>query len=1325
MISVLVLSRSSKKTTEDNGNISFNITTQQQWYKKQRYFLKRILFYTPTKELRSEKIIAINPWDYGFTHGYEVNQAEDIRTTCLNDSEEDKKNIGELLKIKDEEVINAQYDIKYEPIVRKIFCHNPLATKYTDIIPLKWNEVFDLFKKTLNNLFNPTLESIEKPQEIFYEKFTSTYKVKPPEAYTHLFRSINVYPTPLIDSSLVREVYYNIRFNLSPRVVRYDDVPIGLQNKGPLRDGIYIFQMAVLKNDQGRFHGRTAMAQSKRQFNSNPYTDTNLTGALPLFSCPISKPDCVESTDFIIPPQNIPIIIRDGVIKVDIPIYIRSEHLLFTNSKNIMVFRILPADPKSIECKEGQPLECTLDIESDKIIYSSAFDWKKTIQNIKPANDHDYDMFFHTYTAPFIPTVWSNWNITHELNTTFKDIAEKYKTLKVHETLNEKLEGWEESRRHSLEQYNEQQRKISAGDTAAESLHELPDHNSFYLAALHREILKHKELIEQHADEAKIQEATDQITKIANDIREKLQESKAKIEQDSQLTEEIKSAALERVEEMLQEIEVAQSPIALLVSPPIKPLETDTEGTVVDPDAIPVNQPDNTSTSGACINPIDYEAEPNATQSETDQDNCLAKPEQEEDLSDRHISYFASQNNLCTIHVNSNFPLNKTNCGEFSAPEEAQQSFVDDLNKQIELINNERTRIREIYQRRTRYPQPAFPTEDTEREPPEKPMEEAFQREHRNSRVVANKIKNLPSLPLLNTGDLENIILSDINDSTIRDSKTGAFLHALCGFWFENFFSNEYINEELLLGGLRNTVKQSFYYKVRDISNLPHERDNILMQNFKAGLEEMKTNYDEHLLDQRIKGNIDDLHKWVNNEEGYGFDSPFDQKLRDRFQSISSETPLSGEKPSWADTDESTSQNTFNTQDYLDEAINAVKRIGTGFAVHTLRYKSDNHPFRKCIMNPSHFFGLEKKIIVGNVNNKMKYGSTDGAGGETTTLSINEAFLMNTQRDQGANQQFELSSTLAFLSLPFLAYGLIGGIFPAIWRVASLGRSAMRQPVTNIGGEFKRIFNAPLPERHFLLPLVSGTALTFSGIIGGYSYRTYEGTGKRRWLSVQVIESVDLSAEHTPILVGLENYHECLVIRPRFSAFESHTDKYDHIWAEENQVLRSIYEKMGILLCTQGKTENPYIQEDYYYIYPNYDVNGITIDPRSHRNKPFTISLRGTKEYQRFLHNLSCHVSETTQPTKNNMDCRDTRGKYENLFLKHIEFARNLRKGFDTPKMFHLTSDLPGVHSPYKEPKDREARADTNAIHDLINWFSDSQFMDMDLEKTVRKEPVD
>ncbi len=1287
-------------STELNGNISFNISTKQNWYQRQRYFLKIIIFRTKTEELKLEKIVAINPWDYGFTHGYEVNHPTKIRTTCLK--EEDKTIVSNLLK-KETNITNI--DEKQLKTIHKIFCHDP-SKKTTEDTPedtstketkaTNWGSIFNAFKNTLISILRKPFI----PNDYFYDKFNSSKDVKKPTAQIHLFRSINKYPTHLIDDSLNRELYYNLRFKLSPRVVRHDDIAIGQQNKGPLRDGVYVFQMAVLKNNQERVSGEQSMVQSRETFSMYNNANEQKAGTTSLY-CPTNQQNCVKAPskeDFLIPPTNLPVVIREGMVKTDVLTLIKREHLLFANSKNILVFRVIPADPKTVVCK-NRDTECTMKESEYDDTYETAFDWKETIKTIKPADpDRDYDMIFYTYKTPFIPSLWANWNITHEMDITFDDLQNIYENL-LDEDIKAALQNDPSSENSTVKLSDAEQihTTLSTPDRVARNQDTLQ-------SRIHSEVLD--------AKRAYVAEA-----------------GKALVNTPDAIDKQIITDVIARTQ---AEIDAANgaphttTPDPTTLAPQLEKL-TDAEADAVlsvntesptDIDEPPTDTPqDRDYCQKVQMGEQEYSTEQN------DNERC-AVDKANEDMSQKHINQFVSTHTLCTMNIKSGLSLTDKSCGRFPSAGDAQQSFVDDLNRQINLINENIKEVRELDQQLNRYPVLSSQKEaDTQEEQPEKPMEEAFQKEHRNSQVVANKIKNTPELPLLNADDLENIILSNINEDTIRDKKTGAFLHALCGFWFENFFSNKYTNKDLLLGGVRQFVKQSFYYKLKGITSMPHERDNILMQNFQAGLEEVKKDYDEYLSNQRIKGNIDDLHKWVNNEEGYGFDSSFNQELYNKFQSISNRTPLTNTTPSWVDTDPDTVQNTFNAQDYLDEAIEATKNRRTGLSLHTLRYGDDNHPFRKCIMNPSHFFGLEKKIIVGKVDDRVKYGSANGTGGETTTLSISEAFLMNTQRDQGANQDFSIRSDLMFLTLPFLAFGIVGGAIPILFRgFASIAKFITRGRLPQLPAQLKTALSR---RSRIFTPVVSATALAWSGILGGYTYRMYEGTGKRRWLSVQVVETVELISERTPVRVGLKNYHECLVIRPRFSAFESHTDKYAHIWAEKNKVLRSIYEKMGILLCTQGKEEISYIDEVYYYIYPNYAINGITIDPSSHRNKPFTISLRGTKEYKRFLSNLSCDVSETKEPIRTNKDCRDTRGKYENLFLKNIEFARNLRAGFDTPKMFHLTGDLPGVHSPYKEPKDREARVDTHWVHDIINWMSDQQFFDMDLEKVVKKEPVD
>lgn len=1271
------------KTTENNGNITFNISTRHNWYKKQRYFLKLIRFYTDTKELNVERIIAINPWDYGFTQGYEVNQAQDIRTTCLEKA--DTRYVKPLLRN------GVPISTNQIRTIYKIFCHEPVALYANHRL---WINTFNRFKETLKKILSKDSISIQD----FFTKFKTSMEFKKPTAHIHLFRAINVYPTYLIDDSLNREIFYNTRFKFSPRVVRHDDVPRGQQNKGPLRDGIYIFQMTVLKNDQGKFNGRGAIVQPRRNFESNSYTNVEKAGVLPLFSCPIDKPNCVTKEDFIILPQNIPIVIRDGMMKVDIRTLIRREHLLFANSKNIMVFRILPADPKSIVCKQGKRVECTMNNPDYINSYESAFDWKKTIKTIKPAPTKYYDMFFYTYQTPFIPSAWSNWNITHEINTDFTEVETLYKNLNSARQVPEKVVPLLSPKAPDL-----MPNSSPVDDQIIRENH---------TAELNQMLQTQQQILQTEGltgnTDAALRQALEQTTTGVQNI---------------------------------PDIQLDERHLSTKAPEPLVDAGVDTHDTLADiQDSDPASeQQTNSQKNPDYCTSVQIGDEQHITAGSRSEECNIKK--NTEDLSDKHISYFASQHTLCTMNIHSDKQLSQKDCGHFGSAAEAQQSFLDDLNKQIETINTIKEELNK-FDRQKPSPLSAFRHENntymdgikvllttptTPITSSEKPMEEAYIYNHFNSYMFKSKMKKIPKLPFLNLENLETIIQTGIDDTTINNLETGAFLHALCGFWFSDFYSNKYATPDLLLDGFRHAIKKTLYYRLKGIeppANSEEETDEKI-KSLHTGLKELRQHYEDYLKEQRLKGEIDDLYKWLNNHERYGYDSQFHKDLYDKFLTISNAKPLNNEKPSWerqlaltewfkkltgAEGEDTTIDNNFYLAYYLREAIAVTEQKPANGIIR--RYR-DYHPVRKCMMNPSHFFGFEKKTIVGRVGETLQYGYSDGNGGKLTTLSINEDFLMNTQRDQGGNQQFEanISTGLKLLTIPLLALPFFGtlrlaGVAPGIMNLIS-----------------RKLLNRGARENFTLaaLGLLAFDGITFPGT--NYSYRGYEGTGKRKLLSIRVSEGVTLKVEQTPITIALEKYQECIVIRPRFSAFEGNTDKYEHIWKMDNESIKSIYKSIGILLCTPGKVPNYPITEDYYYIYPDYNISGITIDPSSHRNKPFIISLRGKKEYRKFKHNLSCYIAESTIHDKTNTDCRDTRGKYEYLLSKYIEFADNLQQGFDTPKMFHLTGDTPGVYSRYETEEDRDIKTDQSTLQKLFNTFNDWQFMDTDVEKIVKREP--
>ena len=175
-----------KTKTDGKGNISFNISTKQQWYKRQRYFLKLIHFTTEnTNKLDRKKIVAINPWDYGFTHGFEVDHPVNIRTTCLKEV----NNIDTKKLTKEQKIIQSLFteNIKKPSeeqmqVIYKMFCVDD--DQKTGL----WGNIFDQFKNKLQDIFIKTESAFDQ----FYTKFTSSQKSHLLHKFIYFDLSINI-----------------------------------------------------------------------------------------------------------------------------------------------------------------------------------------------------------------------------------------------------------------------------------------------------------------------------------------------------------------------------------------------------------------------------------------------------------------------------------------------------------------------------------------------------------------------------------------------------------------------------------------------------------------------------------------------------------------------------------------------------------------------------------------------------------------------------------------------------------------------------------------------------------------------------------------------------------------------------------------------------------------------------------------------------------------------------------------------------------------------------------------------------------------------------
>ena len=143
--------------TEGDGNITFTISTFQNWYKRQRYFLKLIHFSNPTNKMNLYKIIAINPWDYGFTHGYNVTQSQSLSTTCLNKTNDKKQRETVKQLFEDIAEPNNNVPTSFDPtLIKKIFCYEDGRSTNETQVPSWWAEKFKEIKKILSAPFRET-----------------------------------------------------------------------------------------------------------------------------------------------------------------------------------------------------------------------------------------------------------------------------------------------------------------------------------------------------------------------------------------------------------------------------------------------------------------------------------------------------------------------------------------------------------------------------------------------------------------------------------------------------------------------------------------------------------------------------------------------------------------------------------------------------------------------------------------------------------------------------------------------------------------------------------------------------------------------------------------------------------------------------------------------------------------------------------------------------------------------------------------------------------------------------------------------------------------
>ena len=425
------------------GRFGFSIFTNQHWYKNQRYFLKMVHFSANNQSQDNEdfinitKFIAINPWSYTQTHGFEITKDNAIPVTCLNETEEEKHFLQRLLDEEDNDKVRDLLDYEhYEQVVKKLFCYDESLQRFYDVNThdydnivktdiysiLTFKELFLNFKEALKD---DITEWVNNQQDVtsadyIFSLFQSATKTPPPEMH---IQSLRYYTIRRGRTNGTGYLEYDISFKVMAKSVE----GINTQFNEPLRDGIYVLQLAIIKDKSGE-GGQIAADYPKT-------TDTTVEGTTPLYECDITKDNnCLTIRDFIVPPTNIPVVFQAGDMtgRVQLKIPLQQKEVSESDLKNLLVLRIMPADPMSIcppdnkACMQQNPAPIHLPLNRLNVI-------PMTDSNYSSLVAPTYKVSFNVEQLPLLEPITEH----NELKETFDELTERYYLEKQREQMNQ------------------------------------------------------------------------------------------------------------------------------------------------------------------------------------------------------------------------------------------------------------------------------------------------------------------------------------------------------------------------------------------------------------------------------------------------------------------------------------------------------------------------------------------------------------------------------------------------------------------------------------------------------------------------------------------------------------------------------------------------------------------------------------------------------------------------------------------------------------------------------------------------------------------------
>ena len=310
----------------------------------------------------------------------------------------------------------------------------------------------------------------------------------------------------------------------------------------------------------------------------------------------------------------------------------------------------------------------------------------------------------------------------------------------------------------------------------------------------------------------------------------------------------------------------------------------------------------------------------------------------------------------------------------------------------------------------------------------------------------------------------------------------------------------------------------------------------------------------------------------------------------------------------------------------------------------------NQHPYYRCLKNPLYFFHLERKVMVGKLSDRPE--DMDYKSGHVYSFITNEVTSADMREGWGMRSQFSVGSEVK------LSLGSILGV---------------------------------------------GTRASSEKSISD----THDRSQRE---SESSVSSVTLAVNQLNVQLGFEQYRQCLLIRPKRTAFDGYGD---NIWnsrfkqnvqtviaggfqKEKEEFIQFAYKYFGLLLCDEevnSPNEVLHVDESYFYIHQFFAGHYEFMSRTIYHNRPFVQIIRGKHSMDKFevlTRGESYKLWDGKKP--------------QHLNLKQTLVDHNLIKAFQETRL-DWAGFMEGIYT-YTNPNDHYLyNVDRQDILETKNWF--------------------